>query len=188
MKNSSLPNLNIALVHYPVTNKNGDVVASAVTSLDLHDLSRAAMTYGVHRFFVVTPLEDQHQLVARIVRHWVQGNGARYNPKRKEAFGLMRVAESLEAVIQAIAAEQSEPPRTVVTCARRQGESVSFRHLRRQLADGRPTLLMFGTGWGLAPEVFTAADVVLEPICGPVAYNHLSVRAAAAIVLDRLVG
>jgi hypothetical protein len=47
-------------------------------------------------------------------------------------------------------------------------------------------LLLFGTGWGLADEVLEAADALLPPLAGPSGYNHLSVRAAAAIVLDRL--
>ncbi|RLB43293.1 MAG: hypothetical protein DRH23_16495, partial [Deltaproteobacteria bacterium] len=32
------------------------------------------------------------------------------------------------------------------------------------------------------------ADVFLEPIVGPTDFNHLSVRAAVAITLDRLFG
>ncbi len=32
------------------------------------------------------------------------------------------------------------------------------------------------------------ADFFLEPIKGPSDYNHLSVRSAVAIVLDRLLG
>jgi hypothetical protein len=32
------------------------------------------------------------------------------------------------------------------------------------------------------------ADLVLAPILGPDAFNHLSVRAAASIILDRLCG
>ena len=52
----------------------------------------------------------------------------------------------------------------------------------------RPHLILFGTGWGLCEEVIDGADIVLSPICGETEYNHLSVRSAAAIVLDRLLG
>jgi hypothetical protein len=51
---------------------------------------------------------------------------------------------------------------------------------------GPPELLLLGTGWGLAAEVLERVDDVLEPIAGSGPYNHLSVRTAAAIVLDRL--
>jgi hypothetical protein len=49
-------------------------------------------------------------------------------------------------------------------------------------------VLVFGTGWGLTEEVLGRADDLLEPILGTGAYNHLSVRSAAAIILDRLRG
>jgi hypothetical protein len=51
-----------------------------------------------------------------------------------------------------------------------------------------PVLLLFGTGWGLTEEVLAAADRRLEPIQGAGDFNHLSVRAACAITLDRLLG
>jgi len=48
--------------------------------------------------------------------------------------------------------------------------------------------MMFGTAWGLADELFRKADHVLQPIEGDNEYNHLSVRCASAIILDRLSG
>ena len=79
-----------------------------------------------------------------------------------------------------------------VTAARSAlGEPVTLRDARLRLeGDGKPVLLVFGTGWGLADEVIQAADVLLEPVRAREAtgYNHLSVRAACAIMLDRLLG
>ncbi len=51
-------------------------------------------------------------------------------------------------------------------------------------------LLLFGTGWGLTPQLLDEADLRTEPIRGvsPSGYNHLSVRSACAIALDRLRG
>ena len=47
-------------------------------------------------------------------------------------------------------------------------------------------------GWGLAEEALAWADYQLEPIRAEApsehAYNHLSVRSAVAIILDRLLG
>ena len=40
----------------------------------------------------------------------------------------------------------------------------------------------------MTEDVFARADMVLEPIVGAGKYNHLSVRGAAAIILDRLLG
>jgi len=64
---------------------------------------------------------------------------------------------------------------------------LTHRQARRRLTTARrPHVLLFGTGWGLAPAVLQEADAVLRPIRGRDAYNHLSVRCAAAILLDRL--
>jgi hypothetical protein len=51
-----------------------------------------------------------------------------------------------------------------------------------------PHLLVFGTAWGLAEAFISEADYILEPITGSPDYNHLSVRTAAGIILDRLLG
>jgi len=52
----------------------------------------------------------------------------------------------------------------------------------------QPFLIVFGTGWGLTESILAQSDYVLEPIEGGTDYNHLSVRAAAAIIMDRLLG
>jgi hypothetical protein len=52
--------------------------------------------------------------------------------------------------------------------------------------ENRAFLLLFGTAWGLDPTVIDTADYTLEPIRGRTDYNHLSVRSAVAIVVDRL--
>jgi hypothetical protein len=180
----------VALIHYPVFNKNGDIIASAVTNLDLHDISRAARTYGLRSFYVVTPLTDQKELVEKIISHWVDGIGSRYNPKRREALELIRIKDSLNEVVEHIRSNNEESPKTVVTCAgaRDNFRSISFGKFREMLHSGRPYLLLFGTGWGLTENFIADADYILEPIKGNTNYNHLSVRSAAAIVLDRLLG
>lgn len=181
-------NLYLALIHHPVYNKNGEVIASAVSNLDLHDISRAAKTYGVQAFYIVTPLEDQRELVERIMSHWTEGVGARYNPDRREALRLIRVAVSLDAVLDEIASKGKGVPVTVVTDARPNPRNISYGALAEMLGGKDPYLLLFGTGWGLTREFIDKADYVLAPIMGHTGYNHLSVRSAAAIVLDRLLG
>jgi hypothetical protein len=56
------------------------------------------------------------------------------------------------------------------------------------LKEGNPYLLLLGTAWGLSENLIAEADYVLEPIKGVSDYNHLSVRSAAAIIMDRLMG
>ncbi|HSM74420.1 MAG TPA: RNA methyltransferase [Desulfobacterales bacterium] len=183
-----MPNLYVALVHHPVVNKAGDTIAAAVTNLDLHDIARTAKTYGVKGFYVTTPLADQQHLVRRITAHWLEGPGGRRNPKRREALALIRLADGLEPALAEIGRDEGRPPRTVATAARRRPGSIGFGELRRRLAQGSPHVLVLGTAWGLAPAVFEAVDTVLEPVKGPGPYNHLPVRAAAAVILDRLLG
>ena len=183
-----MPRLYVALAHYPVVNKNGDTIASALTNLDLHDISRAAMTYGVKSFYVVTPLYDQQKLARRIVSHWTSGVGADYNPARRRALELIRIEESIEHAAQDIERTEGISPKMAVTCARHCTSSISYRNFCRILKSGKPYLLVFGTAWGLAETLISEADYVLQPITGTTDYNHLSVRSAAAIILDRLLG
>lgn len=181
--------LYIGLVHFPVYNKNSQRIASAITTLDLHDIARLARTYAVKRFFVITPLEDQQALAKRIKSHWTDGYGATYNFHRKEAIKLIEIVPSLEVAVATIAKMEGEVPLTLATDAsKHEDQSISFEKARCILRDGKVVALIFGTAWGLHEAVLSGADYVLAPIMGRTDYNHLSVRTAAAIILDRLAG
>jgi len=171
-----------------VINKKGDIIASAVTNLDLHDMSRAAKTYGVRSFYVVTPLADQQELVERIVDHWVKGVGSTYNPKRREALELVRIKNSLDEVADHIRDSVGYAPKTVVTSAKRNPGNISFDRFRQMLSGDNLYLLIFGTAWGLTNDFIAGADYILDPVMGNTDYNHLSVRSATAVILDRLFG
>ena len=188
MKASSAPNLSLALAHHPVVNKKGEIIASAVTNLDLHDMARAARTYGAHRFYVTTPLDDQKRLVERIVGHWTDGIGGAYNPARRRALELIRILDDVGQAADDMARHAGQRPRIVATSAQPGPKRIGFQELRRELASGRPHLLVFGTAWGLSRNYLDTADGILAPIEGRSDYNHLSVRSAAAIILDRLAG
>lgn len=183
-----MPNIYVALIHYPVVNRSGNVITSAITNLDLHDISRAAKTYGVKAFYVVTPLMDQIKLANRIIDHWISGAGARYNPCRRKALELIQIKQTIAEVANHIKRREHSYPKMVVTCAKKYSSSVSYERMRGLLAGENPFLLAFGTAWGLAEETITAADYILEPVEGNTNYNHLSVRCAVAIILDRLLG
>ncbi len=190
----------LALVHHPVLDRHGKVGTTALTNVDLHDIARSSRTFGVARVFVVTPIRLQQRMVDEVVGHWVHGGGALHHPRRAEAMERVSWAPSLQAVKAAIADDRGCAPHVAVTSAAMQHADLSFEDLRRRLGgeDGgldRPVLLLFGTGWGLAPEVLAEADWKLPAIerdpsfqGNDGAWNHLSVRAAVAIVLDRLLG
>jgi hypothetical protein len=85
--------------------------------------------------------------------------------------------------------KRQQKPIVLATCAQEKHASVwSYRSVRQKIAEGQGFLILFGTAWGLAQEVIEAGDGILPPIAGSGSYNHLSVRSAAAIVLDRLLG
>jgi hypothetical protein len=181
------PRFYIALLHYPVYDRRGRVVTTAVTNLDIHDISRSSRTYGAERFYIVTPIERQQDLVRKILSHWQEGPGALYNPSRREAFVLADVKGSLEEVLADISGRNGQRARVVVTGAKFSSGLTGFEELRRRMdAEVFPCLLVFGTGSGLAEEVIGRADFMLEPLGGAGDYNHLSVRSAVAVVLDRL--
>lgn len=181
--------LYLALLHYPVVNRRGETIASAVTNLDLHDLARSARTFNAAACYVVTPLRDQQELARDLVRHWCDGEGSRIHPERAGALRLVRIVESLHEAREGIRRESGRVPVTWATSARATSRVLAYEHARRQLQQGEgPCLLLFGTAWGLAASVLEEADAVLAPIRGVDGYNHLSVRCAAAIILDRLAG
>ncbi len=178
--------LDVALVHYPVVNRRGETIGSAITNLDLHDIARTCRTYGVGTYWVVTPFAEQRDLAARIIGHWTEGHGARANPDRGSALAIIRICSALDETIAGMSADCGRRPLVVATSARSEGRRMEYSDLRQQLATGQPVLVLFGTAWGLAPELLDRVDALLPPICGRGRYNHLSVRSAAAIVLDRL--
>ena len=185
--------LYIALVHHPVLDREGAVVTTAITNLDLHDMARSARTYGAAGFYVIHPIEAQRRLAEKIRDHWVSGSGRQRIPDRADALELIRVVPSMEDVYAEVGGPSGRPALTLwTTAASARGEApTSYAQARAALpsVDG-PLLLVFGTGWGLAPALIEGADRRLEPIRAgaPTGYNHLSVRAACAITLDRLFG
>jgi hypothetical protein len=177
-----------ALVHYPVLGRDHSLVTAAITNIDLHDISRSAHTFGLEACYIVHPVAAQRTLAERIQTHWVEGSGGRRIPDRKPALALLKVVATLEDALSA-AGEGTE---LWTTSARPISDTtLSIVAARERIArPGPPVLLCFGTGWGLAPQVHERAAVHLEPVRSPRAdgYNHLSVRAAAAILFDRLLG
>jgi hypothetical protein len=160
-----------------------------LTNLDLHDIARSSRTFGLKRFYIVTPSKDQQTLALKITGHWQAGWGAAYNPDRKEALEIVTVVDTLDSAVNDFQTGFAGPVTTVITGAGHRPGSITCQAFKQMLGNSeRPFMLLLGTGWGLTEECFEAADFILEPIAGAGTYNHLSVRSAAAIMLDRLVG
>jgi hypothetical protein len=201
----------VALIHYPVTDRNGRVVTSAVTSLDLHDIARSSRTFGVSTFFIVHPIPEQRTFAASVIDHWQTGHGRQFDSRRREALDLLRIVTDLDEAIVEAERIAGARPSIVYTSARAPAAAellpspasshapppqsptaawISYAEMRSRLerTDTPPMMLLFGTGFGMTPAVLERADFALPPVFGSGAYNHLSVRAAAGIILDRLRG
>jgi hypothetical protein len=178
----------VLLLHYPVYDKHGRVVATAITNLDIHDIARASRTFGLAGFLLATPIEAQRELGRRIVAHWQSGFGATYNERRKEALETVRIVADLAEAKAVVTEAEGAEPLLCATAARERGALTEPELVEKLVETERPLLLAFGTGWGLTDEFLAGADYVLRPIRGASDYNHLSVRAAVAIMLDRLFG
>ncbi|HKV54185.1 MAG TPA: RNA methyltransferase [Candidatus Binataceae bacterium] len=184
-----MADLFVALIHYPVIDRNGRIVTSAITSLDLHDIARSSRTYGVRAMYVVHPVAEQREFALRVMDHWRLDYGRRFDSRRREALDLVEVVDDLASALKAAELIARARPLLVHTSARASaGTTFAALRARIESADGPPIILMLGTGFGLAPAMRERADLMLEAIRGPGEYNHLSVRAAASVMLDRLRG
>lgn len=186
MVNKSI--IHVGLVHYPVTERNGNIITSAVTNLDIHDMARLIRTYCAGYFYIITPSDTQQTLVNKVVEHWTHGSGARSNPDRNEAFLNIKLVSSINEAQNHIINLSGKKPITIATTAKKNESQIKWKNLYRLFSRDMVDiyLLLFGTAHGLAPSVLENADYILSPIEGNGAYNHLSVRCAAGIILDRI--
>ena len=179
----------LGLLHFPVYNKNMEVITTSITNMDIHDIARSVTTYGIEKYYLIHPLPTQHIIIDEILKYWQEGYGGQYNPDRKIALSRVILKTHLSEVINEIEKETLKPVKTIVTDARKYANSVSYLKLRDAIEVSDDNyLLLFGTGWGISKDLMEQADYRLLPIDGAGEYNHLSVRSAVAIILDRLCG
>jgi hypothetical protein len=177
----------LALVHNPIYNKLGEKITTTVTNYDLHDISRAAKTYDIKKYYVVNHLKSQQELVERVKDYWTGGRGANYCYNRHQAFSMLEIADDLAEVKNKIETETGKKPLLVATDAKQFSNSISYKGLRDNFKEAeQPYLIIFGTGYGLTEETLAECDYILDPIWGRGDFNHLSVRSAASIIMDRL--
>jgi hypothetical protein len=177
--------LYLALVHYPVLNQVGENVTATITNLDVHDIARSCKTYGAEAYYLIHPVEQQRTLVRTICEHWTTGASAARIPDRKNALAIVRTASSLAEMYSALGDVE------VWVTSAKATPSLSWQDARTALTgEGKPVVLLFGTSWGLAGSVMQSAQHTLPALRGEVntGFNHLSVRSACALTLDRLRG
>jgi len=184
----TIPAHYVLLLHSQVLIGEGRVEGTtSVTSIDIHDISRSSASYGIKQFFIVTPLEDQQKIVKTLLDFWQTGVGLDYNKNRAMAVEATHLRASLEEALAAIELKEGKKPLVIATSARTiPGVSMlDYTDQGIAWAHQRPVVLVFGTGKGLAPSVIQRCDYLLGPINGLTRFNHLSVRSAVAVILDR---
>ncbi|RLJ71369.1 hypothetical protein BCF55_1671 [Hydrogenivirga caldilitoris] len=180
-------NVSIALVHYPAMDKEGKLIVTSFTTMDLHDIARPARAYEVRSFYIVQPIDAQRLVIKRQIDYWLSEEGRAANPTRYEIVQLVRLKYTLEEVVEDIERERGKKPILVGTDARKYHKTIGYAELKREIEDReREFLIVFGTGYGLPPDLMRTFEYILEPVYGAGDWNHLSVRNAVAIILDRL--
>lgn len=179
----------IALIHYPILGRDGKIISTAVTNLDIHDIARTSRTYKIKKYYLVNNLPAQQDIVKKVLEYWREGFGKEYNPNRSEALSLVELKAYFEDVVEDIERIEKEKPIIMFTSAKMRENTISFEAGRRMVLESeKPILILFGTGWGMPNEILSKCDYALEPVRAKSDFNHLSVRAAVAIILDRLIG
>lgn len=179
-----------ALMHTGIVLPDGSEGTSSVTSIDIHDIARSSKTFGIKNYFVVTPLEDQQKIVHTLLDFWQEGYGVTYRESRHQCMKSVVCLKNLDEVIAQIEKQEGLKPLIIATSAKEVAtkENITYYNQEQVWKRGRPVLLIFGTGNGLGESIIERCDYILLPIQGFSSFNHLSVRSAAAIILDRWLG
>jgi tRNA (guanine37-N1)-methyltransferase len=182
----------VILAHHPVLDRRGDVVTTSVTNLDIHDIARGCATYGLAGYLVVSPIRLQREKIDRIIGIWQNEISQPGSEDRGHALATIEVIDSVESALTLIQERHGTEPWVVATSAQAvEGlDSVNYQELvaERIAESSSPLAIVLGTGWGLDKHVFSLSNSALIPLEGGGDFNHLSVRSAAAVILDRLFG
>ena len=183
--------LYLGLVHHPVLNKRGKQVTTSVTNIDIHDIARSCRTYEIREYLIITPIQAQKVIIQQILSHWEEDRSGFYNPHRQMALSRVSIVSSISLATTRITKKEGVSPKLVATGAKLQEKLTQVEELKKRIyIDKSPFLLLFGTGYGLCSDVIEGADYRLNPIVGRAkdGYNHLSVRSAVSIYLEKLCG
>lgn len=185
-----VPRVALGLLHYPILDSKKKIVATNITNFDVHDIARACTVYGIEKYYIIHPMDEQLMFVERILDHWRVGLGAKYNPSRQKALGKVMPVRTLDEALKDFNAPNCI---TVGTHARPVPGTKYWTcpSLKQHLQEEDTScFLLFGTGFGMTDEYMQRLDGILESIRGapPKDFRHLSVRSAVSIYLDRIMG
>lgn len=186
-----IPSHYVVLMHDQIIQKDKRIGTTSVTPMDIHDIARSSKTYGIKKYFIVTPLKDQQAIVQTLLGFWHDAQkGMQYNTTRHEALEHVQVCTSLQDVVTEIERLEKACPLLIGTSAKpdQTNRMITYFDQEKVWEQNRPVLFVFGTGHGLSHELMQTFDYILLPVQGFTQYNHLSVRSAVAIILDKWMG
>ncbi len=179
----------VAVLHYPMIGKDGRIVTTAVVNMDVHDIARTCRTYKIKKYYIVNNLPVQKQIITRVLSFWGSDFGRDYNSSRFEALKLVKMVSYYEDLIEEVTQIEGMAPLKVFTSARIRPNTISYDQMKKLVLNSeKPILFLFGTGQGMPQEILDTCEISLEPIRAVSDYNHLSVRSAVSITLDRVIG
>lgn len=180
-------NLSFCLCHSPVVLENGKIGCSSLTNLDVHDIGRISRSYGMGPFFVLHPLNDQRQILNTILEHWQMREKG--HADRKKALDLARPVHDFEEIKDWCDMYYGQAPCWIISSANWPEKVAPVASVKeiREMCEERPVIICLGTARGLAVHQLPFNFLRMRPIRF-LDENHLSVRAAAAIIADRILG
>jgi len=186
-----IPRHYVLLLHNDVMLPGNIVGESSVTSIDIHDISRSAATYGLSGVFIVTRLVEQQKLVEKFLSFWQKGAGRECNESRAFALRYTKCMGEINEVKEHLKVVEGVEPIMIATSSRREiphGKMITYNDQEIIWKLQRPVLFILGTAHGIDPQVMNICDFRLLPIEGFEEFNFLSVRSAAAVIFDRWLG
>lgn len=173
------PTFAVALIHAAVLNKAGESASTSISSIDIHDFARTCAFYDVGPVYIVHPAKGMRSFAEELAEHWQHSARGELNQARRAVMKAVCVLPSMADVLAEgdyqIWYTSAQPPEDAVV--------VQAAELRQKRGKH---LLVFGTGHGLDAKKLPDANGWLFSIDGVGKVRHLSVRAALAIYLDRL--
>lgn len=182
-------NLSFCLCHYPVRLEGGRTGHSSLTNLDAHDIGRISRSYGMGPFFILLSLKEQRVILDNILSHWMGRQGA-YDDRKKAIAQIIPVSGFAELEERA-ADYYGARPAFIASSAAWPDKKMRRQLLTpsdvRALCQEKPVIILLGTARGLDLKALPMEFSLLRPLRF-LDENHLSVRAAAAVMADRILG
>lgn len=184
-------NLSFCLCHHPVRLEKNRIGTSSLTNLDIHDIARISRSYGMGPFYVLTPLDDQLAIMANILSHWRERvDPVEHGDRQRALEHVCAVRDFAELNAAAVKYYGMEPEYMATSANWPAGKKTPMPLATgsvRKICAQRPVVILLGTARGLDLDSLDIKCRMLRPL-RYLNENHLSVRSAAAILADRILG